>query len=134
MDIESNEGRSSQTRCNRRQRSKLVAKLTHNLFLDVLFQNVQEAAAPAATPAAPAPAATGDGDASATAAAAAEAATAAAAVVTATERAAADEAARLARRVERFGRIAPVTETEVAEKLAKRREKFGLSEPVGVCV
>lgn len=96
------------------------------------FQHVQEAAATAPAPAtAPATTATGDGGAAA-AAAAEEAATAAAAAVTATERAAAAEAARLAKRVERFGRIAPVTETEAAEKLAKRREKFGLPEPVGV--
>lgn len=79
------------------------------------------------TPDAPAPAATGE----TAAAAAAAAATAAAAVVTATDAAAAAEASRLAKRVERFGRIAPVTETEAAAKLAKRREKFGLPEPVG---
>lgn len=40
------------------------------------------------------------------------------------------EAARLAKRVERFGRIAPVTQDEAAEKLAKRRAKFGLPEQV----
>lgn len=61
----------------------------------------------------------------------AAAAAAPAAIVTATDAAAAAEASRLAKRVERFGRIAPVTETEAAEKMAKRREKFGLPEPVG---
>ena len=88
--------------------------------LYVIFNTCQEAAATAPAPAtAPATTVTGDDG-------------AAAAAVTATERAAAAEAARLAKRVERFGRIAPVTETEAAEKLAKRREKFGLPEPVGV--
>lgn len=40
------------------------------------------------------------------------------------------DAEKLAKRVERFGRIAPVTETEMAEKMAKRRAKFGLPEQV----
>lgn len=40
------------------------------------------------------------------------------------------EAARLAKRVERFGRIAPMTEDEAAEKIAKRKAKFGLSDEV----
>lgn len=40
------------------------------------------------------------------------------------------DAAKLAKRVERFGRIAPVTEQEAAEKMAKRRAKFGLPEQV----
>lgn len=43
---------------------------------------------------------------------------------------AASDADKLAKRVERFGRIAPVTETEMAEKMAKRRAKFGLPEQV----
>lgn len=72
-----------------------------------------------------------EGAAAAAAAATADPAPAAAAIVTATDAAAAAEARRLAKRVERFGRIAPVTETEAAEKLAKRREKFGLPESVG---
>lgn len=37
------------------------------------------------------------------------------------------DAAKLARRVQRFGRIAPMTEQEAADKLAKRRAKFGLT-------
>ena len=40
------------------------------------------------------------------------------------------DASKLARRVERFGRIAPVTDEEAAEKLAKRRAKFGLTDEV----
>lgn len=40
------------------------------------------------------------------------------------------DAAKLARRVQRFGRIAPITQDEAEEKMAKRRAKFGLSEQV----
>eukprot|EP00904_Undaria_pinnatifida_P011476 jgi/Undpi1/7459/HiC_scaffold_22.g09932.m1 len=53
---------------------------------------------------------------------------------TATAAAAADvpsadaDASKLARRVERFGRIAPITEEEAAEKMAKRKAKFGLTD------
>lgn len=55
---------------------------------------------------------------------------------TATAAAAADvpsadaDASKLARRVERFGRIAPITEEEAAEKMAKRKAKFGLTDQV----
>lgn len=54
---------------------------------------------------------------------------AATAAVTAAPSADAD-ASKLARRVERFGRIAPVTEEEAAEKLAKRKAKFGITDQV----
>lgn len=40
------------------------------------------------------------------------------------------DSAKLAKRVERFGRIAPITENEAAEKMAKRKAKFGLPEKV----
>lgn len=40
------------------------------------------------------------------------------------------DTAKVAKRVERFGRIAPMTDNEAAEKMAKRRAKFGLPEPV----
>lgn len=111
----------------KKQRVSSTALLARDIRLQFSIAcatNEQEEATPAA-PAEPA-STTADGE------VAADTATAAPAVVTATDAAA--EAMRLAKRVERFGRIAPVTESEVAEKMAMRREKFGLPEPVSAVV